>query len=151
MTMMMQMGTSINMLTEMYSSDDLESISKSNLMETYVRLKLTQTYNVIRHKCEKNSIEFGFTLDDLAPFPLKCPVLGLDIDYFKKGHGGSNFSPSIDRMTPEDGYVAGNVRIISQKANRLKQDSSVEEQIRLLAYSTGVSEDAIHKTLEAYL
>jgi len=148
---MMQTVTTINMLTEMYSSDDLESISKSDLMETYVRLKLTQTYNVIRHKCEKNSIEFGFTLDDLAPFPLKCPVLGLDIDYFKKGHGGSNFSPSIDRMTPEDGYVSGNVRIISQKANRLKQDSSVEEQIRLLAYSTGVSEDAIHKTLESYL
>jgi hypothetical protein len=136
------------MANEMYFSHELDKISKSDLMEQYIRLKLTQTYNVIRHKCEKTNLNFDFTLDDLAPFPLKCPVLGIDIDYFKKGHGGSNFSPSIDRMTPEEGYVKGNVRIISQKANRLKQDSSVEEQVRLLAYSTGVAEDDIHKMLE---
>ena len=136
------------MANEMYFSHELDKISKSDLMEQYIRLKLTQTYNVIRHKCEKTDLNFDFILDDLAPFPLKCPVLGIEIDYFKKGHGGSNFSPSIDRMTPEEGYVKGNVRIISQKANRLKQDSSVEEQVRLLAYSTGVAEDDIHKMLE---
>lgn len=137
------------MTTSMFEAQELVHIDKSDLLEEYIRLKLTQTYNVIRHKCQRDGIKFDFTVDDLAPFPLECPVLGLEIDYFKKGHGGSNYSPSIDRMTPEDGYVKGNVRIISQKANRLKQDSSIEEQIRLLAYATGVEEDAIHTALEA--
>jgi hypothetical protein len=36
-------------------------------------------------------------------------------------------SPSLDRIVPEKGYVAGNIRVISQRANRIKSNATVEE------------------------
>ena len=58
--------------------------------------------------------------------PIRKKILIIDlfntpIDWLKEGQGPSNDSPSIDRMKPDLGYVPGNVRIVSQKANRLKQ------------------------------
>lgn len=132
----------------MYTDKELDSFSLPEVMEEYIRLRLNQTYSVIKYKCDKNSVPFDFCLDDLAPFPLQCPVLDIDIDYFKKGQGGSNHSPSIDRLVPSKGYVTGNVRIISQKANRLKQDASIEEQVQLLAYSSGVSAKKLQQVIK---
>lgn len=125
----------------LYSPEDLAHLDLAELFDEYVRLKLYSTVAVIKNKCQNTDLPCDIEVDDLAPFPLKCPVLGIDIDYFKKGKGGSNNSPSIDRMDPSLGYVKGNVRIISQKANRLKQDASVKEQMQLLCYATGISFD----------
>lgn len=36
-------------------------------------------------------------------------------------------SPSLDRISPELGYVPGNVRVISDKANRLKGSRNLTE------------------------
>jgi len=41
------------------------------------------------------------------------------------------FSPSLDRIVPEEGYVDGNVRVISDRANRLKGKRGLEEIRRL--------------------
>lgn len=125
----------------LYSHAELAHLDIAELFDEYVRLKLYSTVAVIKNKCLNSDLPCDIEVDDLSPFPLTCPVLGIDIDYFKKGKGGSNNSPSIDRMDPEKGYVKGNVRIISQKANRLKQDASVEEQMQLLCYATGISFD----------
>lgn len=43
------------------------------------------------------------------------------------GRGGKNNSPSLDRIRNELGYVRGNVIVISNRANRLKSDASIEE------------------------
>lgn len=127
----------------LYSPADLAHLDIAELFDEYVRLKMYSTVAVIKNKCQSTDTPCNIEVDDLAPFPLTCPVLGIDIDYFKKGKGGSNHSPSIDRMDPDKGYVKGNVRIISQKANRLKQDASVEEQMQLLCYATGISFDEL--------
>ena len=132
----------------MYTEKQLDSFSFPEVMEEYIRLRLNQTYSVIKSKCDKNSVPFDFIVDDLAPFPLQCPVLHIDIDYFKKGQGGSNYSPSIERLVPSKGYVTGNVRIISQKANRLKQDASIDEQVQVLAYSCGVSPKKLKQAIK---
>lgn len=39
---------------------------------------------------------------------------------------GAN-SPSLDKINPIKGYVKGNVRVISQRANWLKNDATYEE------------------------
>lgn len=36
-------------------------------------------------------------------------------------------SPSIDKVIPELGYVRGNVWVISNKANRIKNNATLEE------------------------
>ncbi len=132
----------------MFNDEELRHLSLAEVMEEYIRLRLSITYSVIKYKCDKQDLAFDFKIDDLAPFPLVCPVLEIPIDYFKKGHGGSNYSPSIDRVIPDNGYVRGNVRIISQKANRLKQNSSIDEQIQLLAYSSNTDPIEIEEVIK---
>jgi hypothetical protein len=38
-----------------------------------------------------------------------------------------NHSPSLDRIFPELGYTKGNVRVISWRANWIKNNSTIEE------------------------
>lgn len=45
-------------------------------------------------------------------------------------HGHSGYfddSPSIDRIIPELGYTKGNIRVISNRANLLKSNATIEE------------------------
>jgi hypothetical protein len=44
---------------------------------------------------------------------------------------------SVDRIDNARGYVAGNVCIISQRANLLKKDATVDEVRSLLRYMEG--------------
>lgn len=58
--------------------------------------------------------------------PTHCPVFGFEL---YKGWEKVNLdnSPEMDRVVPELGYVEGNMRVISRRANRLKDDGSADE------------------------
>lgn len=80
-----------------------------------------------KKRAEDKWIEFSITIDDI-PLPSVCPVLGIPIV-----HGGfTDGSASIDRLDCSKGYVPGNVIIMSQKANRLKNNGTTAE-IRAIA------------------
>jgi hypothetical protein len=69
-------------------------------------------------------IPFDLSLSDLV-IPEVCPVLGI---LLQKGEGRScDASPSLDRIRPALGYVRGNVAIISQRANQIKNSATVGE------------------------
>lgn len=76
-------------------------------------------------------VPFGISVKAVS-IPAKCPVLGIPI---LLGERRSENSPSLDRIVPDLGYVAGNVRVISDKANRLKGDRNLE-QLREKAISS---------------
>jgi hypothetical protein len=63
-------------------------------------------------------VTFSISVQSIV-IPATCPVLGIPIVL---GERRSDNSPSLDRLVPEKGYVPGNVRVISDKANRLKGD-----------------------------
>ena len=46
-------------------------------------------------------------------------------------------TPSLDRFVPNLGYVKGNIRVISFRANRLKSDATIDEMRQVLAYMEG--------------
>jgi hypothetical protein len=69
-------------------------------------------------------IPFNLTLDDIQ-IPEKCPIFGIPLVVHEKRY--ANDSPSLDRVIPKLGYVTGNVIVISQRANILKRDASLEE------------------------
>lgn len=59
----------------------------------------------------------------------RCPVFDIQLTW---GEFGDNYkrsanSPSLDKIKPEYGYIKGNVCIISDLANRIKQDVGYEE------------------------
>jgi hypothetical protein len=73
--------------------------------------------------------------DDIT-IPEVCPVLGIKL---VKGVGRAlDSSPSIDRKRPELGYVPGNVMVISWKANRLRNNATLDELERLVKYVRGL-------------
>jgi hypothetical protein len=74
-------------------------------------------------------LPFEIVCSDLV-MPEYCTVLGIKLE-FNKGRARDN-SPSIDRIKPELGYVRGNVRVISNRANLLKTNATAEE-LRLVA------------------
>lgn len=55
--------------------------------------------------------------------PTHCPVLGIKLG----SCGKDDNSPTIDRVNNDLGYVPGNVRVISWRANRLKSNGTLEE------------------------
>ena len=116
----------------MWSDAELSDFSKAEMLEAHVRKKLANNLAVAANKCRDQGIPFNITADDLMPAPLKCPVFGFKLDWYKDGRGGADDSPSIDRLIPEEGYVPGNVTLISLKANRIKNDSDLSE-LRMVA------------------
>ena len=93
-----------------------------------------------KKRAKKRGLPFDLTIDDLE-VPEKCPILGLEL---KAGSDSSQgISPTLDRIVPELGYVKGNIRVISHRANRLKSDASIEELEAILKYMKEHERDSI--------
>mgnify|MGYP003425311234 FL=1 len=90
----------------------------------------------------RTGIEWNIHFGDLY-FPDVCPILGLPLDYFAES--AVEGSPSFDRINCSLGYVAGNVQVISWRANRIKNDGSAEEHRKIADYLDKLSLDTIAK------
>lgn len=84
-----------------------------------------------RYRARKYKIPFNIDVSDII-IPDVCPVIGLKLEPgIGKLHDGS---PTLDRIIPELGYVKGNVLVISHKANRMKNNGSLEELKKVVAW-----------------
>lgn len=83
-------------------------------------------YERAKSRAKQNGIPFRITINDIY-VPKLCPVFGtpLEVGVGNKHHTPN--SPSLDRVNPELGYVPGNTVVISYRANRIKNDSTLEE------------------------
>lgn len=100
------------------------------------RYKTSILLSDARRRARDYGLDFDLTADDIV-IPELCPVLGitlrLDMPEGRRGTACDD-SPSIDRVDSAHGYVRGNVRIISWRANRIKNDGNAEEHERIAAY-----------------
>lgn len=78
-------------------------------------------------RARKDNVPFDLSVNDVT-IPDTCPALGITL-YSRTGRGGGDNSPSLDRTIPGLGYVRGNVQVISNKANRMKNNGSLEELV----------------------
>lgn len=85
----------------------------------------------LRGSAKKRGIEFDITERDLPLVPEYCPVLPWIKLVYDVGKGRSEGSLSVDRIDSTKGYVAGNIRFISYRANTLKSDATDQELIML--------------------
>lgn len=97
--------------------------------------RLQRTFWACKHRAKKSNVKFSITLQDLIdmfPSDNLCPILKVPFVWGTKNN--KELSPSIDRMIPELGYIKGNIKFISYKANRIKNDSSIEILENLIKY-----------------
>lgn len=79
---------------------------------------------IAKKRAKQYGLPFTITPDDIV-IPERCPVFGFK--FVIGENGGSDRSPSIDKMIPQLGYVPQNITIISRRANRIKSDASLDE------------------------
>lgn len=88
-----------------------------------------------RTRAKKIGVVFTITRDDIV-LPEFCPVLGIKLEWGIGQRASANRnSPSVDRIIPELGYVPGNVLVISNRANFLKNDAEPEELLLVAEYT----------------
>jgi hypothetical protein len=81
-----------------------------------------------KERCKDRNIVFNLTKNDLK-IPLLCPVLGFEIKCGTKKFVDT--SPSLDRIDINHGYTPENIRMISWRANKLKNDATYLEYERV--------------------
>jgi hypothetical protein len=114
---------------------------KIALLKKYIRnsniFKLLNFEKMIyvsaKQRAKDKGLEFNLEVDDII-IPRFCPILGVRITRYI-GMGKVDSNPSIDRINNDFGYVKGNVMIISEKANRMKNNASIDE---LVAFSKNI-------------
>jgi hypothetical protein len=82
-------------------------------------------------RAKRIGVEFSISEMDIS-IPDVCPVFGIKIVPFAGAFVDS--TPSIDRIDTTKGYIPGNVKIISWKANKSKGNMSVPEIEALYNY-----------------
>lgn len=81
-----------------------------------------------RRRAADKNLPFEIDITDIV-IPSVCPYLGLKLTK-EAGVGRRDNSPSVDKIDPSKGYIKGNVEVISDKANRMKNNATKEELIQ---------------------
>jgi hypothetical protein len=88
---------------------------------------------VAKSKAKKEGIPFNLKISDLV-IPEVCPVLGIKLVAYNGENRKRNDRPTLDRMVPSLGYVKSNVRVISFRANRVKNNCTLDELRAVIRY-----------------
>jgi len=90
-------------------------------------------FRKVRARAKQTGIPFRARVEDFE-IPEVCPVLGIPLRREYGTGKAKGDSPSVDRVIPSLGYVTGNIRVMSNRANLLKNDASLEELKSLVSY-----------------
>ena len=81
------------------------------------------------NRARRKGIEFSINVSDIK-IPTRCPYLDIELvggTYTDRKRGAS---PTIDRIDPTIGYTPSNIEVISDLANRMKQNATPEQLIK---------------------
>lgn len=109
---------------------NFDTLRPNKALGTYYRQRgtishkeqLIRNLSSIKNRAKKQGIPFDIDINDIL-IPETCPVLGTPMKFRADRDG----APSFDKIDPSLGYVKGNVRIISHKANRWKNNMTLED------------------------
>lgn len=116
---------------------------ESNLFkERYIKDSVPQLLSNSKIRAKEFNVPFDLTteyLREILPKDMICPIFKVKMTRSKtsgrKGYRRDKYAPSIDRIFSDRGYVKGNVIIVSDIANRIKTDATIEElEITYLFY-----------------
>lgn len=98
-----------------------ESIKLLGLSKYQHVHELKQTlFKLAKKRALKKGLEFNIELKDIH-IPKRCPILKVPLIC------STRYSPSIDRIYPDKGYIKGNIVVISTLANSMKANATPKE------------------------
>lgn len=84
-----------------------------------------------KRRARLHNLIFELEVKDII-IPERCPILNIELQFHK--NRAEDNSPSLDRLIPDKGYTAKNCFIISVKANRMKQENTLEDFNNIIKY-----------------
>lgn len=95
------------------------------------RKHLNRYLNNARSRAARDNVPFDLVIEDLIAIATdECPILHTPFVWGASGLGKGKTrpdSPTLDRILPELGYVKGNVAFLSYRANRIKDNGTMQE------------------------
>ena len=99
--------------------------------KTAKELHIANFLGSAKRRAKRDNVPFSITGEYLLSIATdECPVFHTPFEWGLSGLGQGNAKPNgptLDRIEPELGYVEGNVAFISSRANRLKDDGTMQE------------------------
>lgn len=93
----------------------------------------------MRTKAKRKGIPCDRTITfEEINIPTRCPCCNIML-IRATGYPTRN-SPSLDKIIPHLGYVRGNIQVICNRCNTIKQDASFEELVRVAEFFRGIVE-----------
>lgn len=114
---------------EAYTAELLQRFNRPTFRpRSELEAAFSKAFSRKKQNSKKIGKEFTVRMSDIE-WNLKCPILGIDLDWFSENQQEN--SPSFDQVDPCKGYVPGNVVIMSWRANRIKNDGTVDEHLKI--------------------
>lgn len=110
------------------SHAESHSATRSKYYETHLSKSILIN---ARARAKSRGLEFDLNESDIV-IPDLCPVLGIRLVVGKDRP--TDNSPTLDRIDLSRGYVRGNVAVISYRANRIKNDATLDELVKVADY-----------------
>lgn len=89
--------------------------------------KINTLLDLAKSRAKKKGIEFSVTAEDFEPVYF-CPLLpSIKLSFDNRPGDDNGTSMSLDRIDPTKGYTKENTWVISQRANRIKNNSTLDE------------------------
>lgn len=98
-------------------------------MERYRRDPRASIFKGAKARALKNNLEFSITIDDIV-IPEFCPYLGIRLFVGTYADRRRGHAPTLDRIDNSKGYTKDNIEVISDLANRMKQNASADILIK---------------------
>jgi hypothetical protein len=127
-----------------YSSKDWYTYTCRKCIRTRNNTKINMIKKMLRGAKERsvqNNLEFDLDIDFLVKLSKveNCPVFGIRLEWEydpdkKDIHKNKDNRPSLDRINSQRGYTKDNVKIISWRANKLKNESTLKELQEIIDY-----------------
>jgi hypothetical protein len=114
---------------------DKKSNQNKEFYERSRKVKFTENprhylWYVARTRARKYGVEFSIKEEDIV-IPEYCPILDTRLT---KGNGYLPNAMSLDRVDNDKGYIPGNVRVISRRANLMKSSLTIDILEKLIKY-----------------
>jgi hypothetical protein len=96
-----------------------------------------------KQRAAKRGVPFALAKDYLKTLMVDtCPALGCQLVYRNPGAPAWN-SATVDRIIPSEGYVPGNVVVISHLANAIKQNATADQILAVGSWLKEIEEPRV--------
>ena len=111
-------------------ANKVSSCSKCRREAMYAKVNGDVTYYLkklhssLGHNRKKQGYDWKVTVDDFVEIYEKqdgrCALSGVVLTHYRDGGGAKSFNCSIDRISPQLGYIKKNIQIVAYSVNMMK-------------------------------